>query len=101
MRTLVAFLVGGAIVWWLFTREPDDWLATAYPSSSDLTEWVHLGRYETLDDCRYAARSYLSNIGRSTEGTYECGLNCETFAERYDSTSPDAYEMHICEETLY
>ena len=101
MRTIILVAIIAATIWFLRGREPDNWLATVYPSASDLTEWTHLGRYDSLEACRDAANLHLSRIGSLSTGTYEyeCGLNCESFAERYGLSTPDAYEMNICEET--
>lgn len=85
---LFLIAVGAAVVWWLIT--PDRWLATVYPEAPSLLTHVHLDEYDTLEECRMAARSYLRQLG-ATVGLYECGLNCEPFGSYGD--------MMLCEET--
>jgi hypothetical protein len=85
---LLLFLVGSAFVWSVLT--PDRWLATVYPEAPSLLVHIHLDEYETLEECRMAALSFLRQQG-VTDGLYECGLNCETFGSDSD--------MMLCEET--
>jgi hypothetical protein len=88
---------GGALVlliliglaWWM-TRPADRWLATIYPEAPSLLTHLHLEEYETLEECRSAARNYLAQQGL-VDGLYECGLNCEPFGT--DGA------MRLCEET--
>lgn len=69
---------------------PDRWLATVYPDAPSLLVHVHLDEYDTLDECRFAARDYLMELGIA-DGLFECGLNCEPFGSDGD--------MMLCEET--
>jgi len=85
---LLLLAVGAAVVWTLVT--PDRWLATVYPDAPNLLTHVHLDEYDTLEECRMAARSYLQQLG-ATDGLYECGLNCEPFGGSSD--------MMLCDET--
>ena len=87
--SLLLFLAVGTAVAWMFLT-PDRWLATVYPEAPSLLTLVHLDEYDTLEDCRLAARSYLRQTG-ATDGMYECGLNCEPFGS--------AGDMMLCDET--
>ena len=78
MRTLIPITVISATIWVLYPRESDEWPATVCPSSADLSDWIHVGVFESLDMCRIAARQHLVSSGNLDSGTYECGLNCQT-----------------------
>ena len=85
---LFVIAVGAALLWWWLT--PERWLATVYPEAPSLLNHVHLDEYQTLEECRMAARSYLRQLG-ATDGLYECGLNCEPLGRNR--------EMMLCDET--
>ena len=69
------------------------WRASVYPSGTSLGGVRDLGEFPTLDECRVAALQYLSDIGASDRGDYECGKNC-----RADTTVAGT-TLYICEET--
>lgn len=77
-------------------RSPE-WTGWVYPNGADLTRSIKLGRFETADDCRTAARSVLANInlrdevGIQVQGDYECGRSCKV------SNRP---ELNVCAETV-
>lgn len=69
----------------------DNWEAIVYDDRNDLSEYKILGVYDSLDDCRTVAVSYLYSSELESIGDYECGLNCE-FREGWADT-------RICEVT--
>lgn len=56
-------------------NEPDEWSGFVYPNKTDLTDSANIGVYDSLEACRSAAGATLNEKG-STNGDYECGLNC-------------------------
>ena len=69
----------------------DSWQATVYPNKEDLTNYKHLGKFSSLEECRDACLGYLEGINALNRGDYECGKNC-----KYKSES----DLYMCEETL-
>jgi hypothetical protein len=85
---IVYFIVAYFLSWWPF--QEDNWEGFVYPNKSDLTIHQSIGEFESLESCRSAANSKLSQLNSSHSGDYECGLNCE-----YNKD----YGMNICKET--
>lgn len=71
----------------------DSFEGFAYPDRTNLTRSVRLGVFDTLEDCRIAARSRLAEMDATEVGDFECGKNC-----RSDTDLPG---IRICEETLH
>lgn len=71
---------------------PDRWTLSVYPNKHDLTVYENLGPYQSLEECRNAARKWLAESNLLEVGDYECGKNCEYQKEYGD--------ILICEETL-
>lgn len=69
----------------------ESWEGFAYPNRNDLTKHKSLGAFQSLEDCRNAARAALAELGVSDRGDYECGKNCEF--------NPDMGDIRVCEET--
>ena len=67
-----------------FFKNSDSYLGIVYPDKSNLTEHRIIGEYSTLNECLKAV-----NASVSSEGSYECGKNCDR------SKMP-----MVCEETL-
>lgn len=57
--------------------ENGSWEAIVYPRKSDLKDWLLLGEFGTLTDCREASKAYLTKIGSVKTGDYECALECK------------------------
>ncbi len=58
--------------------ERDRWEAHVYPDKHNLLQSENIGTFDSLEDCRSAARDWLSRVDAGTSGDYECGLNCRT-----------------------
>jgi hypothetical protein len=71
----------------------DHWLATIYPDKATLTSFLDLGEYTSLEKCRRASKSFLSFMGRTGSGDYECGKNCKPFIK--DDPNP----LMVCKIT--
>ena len=56
----------------------EKWEGVVYPNANDLTISKNVGKFSSLEACRSAALSMLSNVSSAHSGDYECGLNCET-----------------------
>lgn len=69
----------------------DTWQGLVYPSAANLLDDHQIGYYSTLEDCRTAARSYMSALGVTATGDYECGKNCKL--------QPGGAGLFLCEET--
>lgn len=69
----------------------DRWEGFVYPDKENLTKHFGIGEYETLEACRWAARTaLLQHADRGLEqGDYECGLNCKPFGN----------DMKVCDKT--
>ena len=67
------------------------WLGHIYPDRGDLGRAIGIGRFETLEACRSAARDRLASIGAGSDGDYECGRNCVLKNPRP--------EIWVCDET--
>jgi hypothetical protein len=70
------------------------WHLSVYPTGNHLDAVRDLGEYPTLDKCRQAAAQYLTDVGASDRGNYECGKNCRKSGAVGDIT------LYTCDETL-
>ena len=70
----------------------DDWSGFVYPDKENLSNHLELGDFETLDQCRAAARELIDVSGWPSVADYECSLNCKPM-KGYDL-------LQMCEETL-
>ncbi len=80
-----------AMASFLSSCKNDRWEAIVYEDKSDLSEYKILGVFDSLENCRDEAVTYLYNNNLQSVGDYECGLNCE-FREGWGNT-------RICEKT--
>lgn len=72
--------------------QPDVYECYVYPSRGDLTDHIAVGRFDSLDACRAAARGKLIELDALEEGDYECGKNCR---------AEHGFEVvRVCEKTL-
>ena len=71
------------------------WHASVYLDRSLAPTVRDLGDFPTLEDCRRAAITYLSDLGALGRGDYECGKNCWS-----DTTVGDT-KLYRCEETSH
>ncbi len=71
-----------------------EWQGFIYPNKNDLSKHIEVGKFDSLEKCRYASLSKLNLMGKRYEGDYECGLNCKPL-KNFDGTS----DMSICEKT--
>jgi hypothetical protein len=55
----------------------DRWEGFVYPNRGDLTKHRNLGKFDSLEACRAAARGMLAELKASDRGDYECGKNCD------------------------
>lgn len=79
----VAIAVGGC---------SDSWEGFVYPNRSDLTRHRSVGKFDSLEACRAAARALLANLNALERGDYECGKNCD------DGSRLGG--VKVCKETL-
>lgn len=70
--------------------KPDRWEGIAYPNKHNLSTFLRLGEWPTLEACRAGTVEVITKLGWTNSGTYECGLNCRPFAD----------DMKMCEKTL-
>ena len=73
-----------------FFKDDQEWLGFVYPDKNNLLHDIQIGAYSSLDSCRSAAHSLMSEKDWVVTGTYECGLNC-----KYDG----GIGLYICKET--
>ena len=73
------------------------WNGWIYPNGADLTRDIPIGRFDTLEECRASARTFIANInlkdsdGEAVTSDYECGRSCKREAE------PGG--LNVCQET--
>jgi hypothetical protein len=100
----VATLLAGT--WFIATHLALPWEGSIYPNKADLTTFVRLGRFASLQACRNASLSALHTLGALPRGSYECGQYCRVlfepeqplrWHEGLSYTLDDA--MHLCQET--
>lgn len=72
------------------SRTDDTWSGTVYPNKNDLTNYLHLGSFQTLEECGAASIIILDKLNSLKRGDYECGRNCQ----KYKNT-----DSLVCEET--
>ena len=86
-------LLAAIAAYWIVTVTlgRETWRAFVYPDRGDLLEHRDLGEFDSLEECRDASLAYLSEMGASQIGDYECGLNCRSDA---------SIGLMVCEETL-
>lgn len=60
------------------------WQGWVYPSASDLTDDIPIGRFDSLEQCRGSAKAVLARTeerrdgdGEAIKGDYECGYKCK------------------------
>jgi hypothetical protein len=86
-------LIFGAISFSLLVAcGSDSWEGFVYPNKNDLTRHRNLGNFNSLDECRAAARGVLAELKALDRGDYECGKNCD------DGSRMGG--IKVCEETL-
>jgi hypothetical protein len=101
MATLVA-----TGTWFVAVHFATPWEGSISPNKADLSTFVRLGKFPSLEACRNTALTALEKLGALQRGTYECGQYCRPFAAlpqplrwhdglayRFDD------EIHICQET--
>lgn len=73
------------------------WQGWVYPSASDLTDDIPIGKFATLEECRASAKAvllrtqeHLDEDREPIKGDYECGFKCKPHA----STG-----LNICDKT--
>jgi len=78
----------------LLTGCGEAWLGFVYPNKNNLSKYIYIGNYETLEQCRMSARWNINNLELTDKADYECGLNCEPLIKGrgLDST-------RVCEKT--
>ena len=74
---------------------PPRWHLSVYPTGDPLGGVRDLGEFASLAECRGAALQYLSDLGASGRGDYECGKNCRPDGQVLDIT------LYTCDETLH
>ena len=57
------------------------WEGYAYPSRANLSQYVYVGKFDSLEACRAAAQRKLLQISSFQAGDYECGRNCKSRSE--------------------
>lgn len=55
----------------------DKWSAFAYPQATNLTDFLYLGDFESLESCRAAVRAWRMGMSSAQRTDYECGKNCD------------------------
>ena len=53
------------------------WTGIVYPEKSNLSNFRNIGEFKSLDECRNEAIYTLKKIAASSQGDFECGLNCK------------------------
>jgi hypothetical protein len=95
-----------AATWMVATRLAMPWESVIYRDKKDLTAFVRLGQFASLDACRNASLSALDALGSIQTGTYECGQYCRAMGgltqpqKWYEGIAytPDD-DTHICQTT--
>lgn len=72
-------------------RDPEQWTSIVYPDKENTKRSKKFGIYPTLEECRKASLSELSNLKLEDKGTYQCGLNCSYH---------EGMKLDICEKTM-
>ena len=95
-----AFLVLGSVVFGVIVflgvykgltdRLNPRWEGFVYPDRDNLAIHRELGQYNSLEECRDACWSALTNMNATVRGDYECGKNCRTETD---------LSIRVCEET--
>ena len=78
----------------LLTACGENWQGFVYPNKSNLANYLYIGNYKSLEECRESARWNISNQRLTATADYECGLNCAPLREGrgLDST-------RVCDKT--
>ena len=84
------FVIGTLIALSLTTCSEDTWEGFFYPDRNNLSRYVDLGEFSSLEACRFAINEH-AQIKRISEDKfdYECGKNCK----------PMDGGLKICSET--
>jgi hypothetical protein len=74
--------------------DPTPWQGWVYPDRHNLAVAIHIGNFESLEQCRQQAhfklhQHALYEDGEKLKGDYECGYSCK----------PDGYGLNICKKT--
>ena len=83
-------LIIGALVYQFWPRK-EAWTGIVYPDAPDLSVFVVVGDFESLESCRDAIFDRISRMSNPSNVDYECGLNCTPYDPEID--------LFICEET--
>lgn len=70
----------------------DRWEGFVYPNKNNLSTFVNIGSFETLESCRAKSIARLDALSKRLTGDYECGKNCDSGAKLGG--------LKICEETV-
>ena len=59
-----------------YSSDDGQWSGFVYPNKHDLSVSVEIGTFNSIEECRTAARYKLVFTNTVASGDYECGLNC-------------------------
>ena len=87
LTTLAIFLFAGCFD---ASNNKEEWTSLIYPDKNNTKRSKKNGIYASLEECRKASLSELSDLGLKDKGDYTCGLNCNFH---------DGMKVDICEQT--
>lgn len=78
LKTLLATLMIASVFVGCGERGPEKWTAYIYPDKTNTKRSMELeGLYDTLDECRAAAKDKLKALDLLQRGDFQCGLHCK------------------------
>lgn len=68
------------------------WQGVVYVNKHNTANYRTVGEFSSLEECREAARTYLTGIKAQDTGAYECWKNC---------TYKEALDEYTCEKKVH
>jgi hypothetical protein len=94
----VVVMLGIAISGCRGDKEQYLWEGLLYPKTGTMPYDIAIGKFRSLDECRYASLALLSKMQPEPGATqeYECGYNCKIST---NPAPPGQLALRICEDT--
>ena len=78
IKPIIFAAIFGAISGWMFeSLTRNDWEGFIYPNRYDLTKYISIGHFQTIEECGATIQIMLTDLRMSDHSDYECGLNCK------------------------
>lgn len=78
------------------------WQGWVYPDKDDLTDYIPMGSFSSLEECRISAKHAIRILSEAEQRTQDSDASYEPLAQDYEcgyKCRPDAGGLNVCEST--